>query len=81
MAGKVEAMTIMEIGTSHVDIEVESIANVLRQFLALGLIAPEMVLRQSSNQQGMSTLSQRCFEVAGRCKIQWPPTFQKDFFE
>jgi hypothetical protein len=55
---------------SHVHIELQSIADVLRQFLALGLIAPEMVLRQSSNQQIMSTLSQRCWVLtgAGRAK-------------
>ncbi len=30
--------------------------------------------------QGRGTLSQRCFEVPGRCKIQWPKPFQKAFF-
>lgn len=30
--------------------------------------------------QGRGTLSQRCFDVPGRCKIQWPPTFQQEFF-
>jgi capsule polysaccharide modification protein KpsS len=31
--------------------------------------------------QGRGTLSQRCFDVPGRCRIQWPPPFQKEFFE
>jgi Domain of unknown function (DUF4062) len=55
---------------SNLDIEAKSIASVLRQFLALGLVEPEMVLRQSSNQQGMSTVSQRCWVLtnAGRAK-------------
>jgi capsule polysaccharide modification protein KpsS len=30
--------------------------------------------------QGRGTLSQRCFDVPGRCKIQWPPVFQQEFF-
>lgn len=30
--------------------------------------------------QGRGTLSQRCFDVPGRCKIQWPPPFQREFF-
>jgi Domain of unknown function (DUF4062) len=37
----------------------ESFDIVLRQFLALGLIQPEMVLRQSGNQQGINTVSER----------------------
>ena len=30
--------------------------------------------------QGRGTLSQRCFDVAGRCKIRWPETFTSRFF-
>ncbi|MEO7340310.1 MAG: hypothetical protein ABI073_05490 [Luteolibacter sp.] len=30
--------------------------------------------------QGRGTLSQRCFDVPGRCKIQWPAPFQETFF-
>jgi capsular polysaccharide export protein len=30
--------------------------------------------------QGRGTLSQRCFDVANRCKIQWPKPFQNEFF-
>jgi len=30
--------------------------------------------------QGRGTLSQRCFDVPGRCKIQWPEPFQREFF-
>ncbi len=30
--------------------------------------------------QGRGTLSQRCFDVSGRCKIQWPAPFRKEFF-
>jgi capsular polysaccharide export protein len=30
--------------------------------------------------QGRGTLSQRCFDVAGRCKIQWPEPFRAEFF-
>ncbi len=30
--------------------------------------------------QGRGTLSQRCFDVPGRCKIQWPEPFRNDFF-
>ena len=29
--------------------------------------------------QGRGTLSQRCFDVPGRCKIQWPQPFQDEF--
>ncbi len=30
--------------------------------------------------QGRGTLSQRCFNVPGRCKIQWPAPFHDEFF-
>ena len=30
--------------------------------------------------QGRGTLSQRCFDTPGRCKIQWPQPFHKEFF-
>lgn len=30
--------------------------------------------------QGRGTLSQRCFDVSGRCKIQWPQPFSNHFF-
>jgi capsular polysaccharide export protein len=30
--------------------------------------------------QGRGTLSQRCFNVPGRCRIQWPEPFRKEFF-
>jgi capsular polysaccharide export protein len=30
--------------------------------------------------QGRGTLSQRCFDVPGRCRIQWPPPFSREFF-
>ena len=55
---------------SNLNMEVESLANVLRQFLALGLIEPEMVLRQSGDQKGTNTVSQRCWVLtnAGRAK-------------
>jgi capsule polysaccharide modification protein KpsS len=33
-----------------------------------------------STSQGRGTLSQRCFDVPGRCKIQWPEPFRKEFF-
>lgn len=33
-----------------------------------------------STSQGRGTLSQRCFDVPGRCKIQWPAPFYKEFF-
>jgi capsule polysaccharide modification protein KpsS len=30
--------------------------------------------------QGRGTLSQRCFDVSGRCKIQWPKPLRNEFF-
>lgn len=56
--------------TSNLDVEVESLADVLRQFLALGLIEPEMVLRQSGDQKGTNTVFQRCWVLTaiGRAK-------------
>lgn len=30
--------------------------------------------------QGRGTLSQRCFDVSGRCKIQWPKPFLEEFY-
>jgi Domain of unknown function (DUF4062) len=55
---------------SNLDVEIDSMGSVLRQFLAIGLIEPEMVLRQSGDQKGTSTVSQRCWvlTVAGRAK-------------
>jgi Domain of unknown function (DUF4062) len=49
----------------------ESLAVILRQFLALGLIAPEMVRTQSSDEHGhIQTDSERCWVLtaAGRAK-------------
>lgn len=31
--------------------------------------------------QGRGTLSQRCFDVPGRCKIRWPDPFRSEFFQ
>lgn len=31
--------------------------------------------------QGRGTLSQRCFDVPGRCKIRWPEPFSSEFFQ
>lgn len=31
--------------------------------------------------QGLGTFSQRCFDVPGWCRIQWPAPFQKKFFQ
>ncbi|MES2922453.1 MAG: hypothetical protein V4819_12950 [Verrucomicrobiota bacterium] len=31
--------------------------------------------------QGRGTLSQRCFDVPSRCRIQWPEPFQNEFFK
>jgi capsular polysaccharide export protein len=31
--------------------------------------------------QGRGTLSQRCFDVPGRCRILWPPPFHEAFFK
>jgi Domain of unknown function (DUF4062) len=55
---------------SNLDVDVDSMGSVLRQFLAIGLIEPEMVLRQSGDQKGTSTVSQRCWVLtgAGRAK-------------
>ncbi len=36
-----------------------------------------LLLRTS---QGRGTLSQQCFDVPNRCKIQWPEPFQAEFF-
>jgi capsular polysaccharide export protein len=33
------------------------------------------------NNQGRGTLSQRCFDIANRCRIQWPVPFQREFFD
>ena len=45
-------------------------ANRVREFIDL--------LMQTS--QGRGTLSQRCFNVPGRCRIQWPEPFGGEFF-
>ena len=31
--------------------------------------------------QGRGTLSQRCFDVPNRCRIQWPQPVREEFFE
>ena len=46
-------------------------SNLVRHFINLLL----------ETSQGRGTLSQRCFDVPGRCKIQWPEPFRKEFFE
>jgi hypothetical protein len=54
----------------NIEIEPSSLADVLRQLLALGLVEPQMVLRQSGDERGTSTVSQRCWvlTVSGRSK-------------
>lgn len=53
-----------------ISVEPDSVRDVLRQLLALGLVEPQMVLRQSGGQQGTSTFSQRCWVLtrAGRSR-------------
>ena len=53
-----------------ISVQVDSLTTMLRQFLAIGLVEPEMVLRQSGDQQRTSTISQRCWLLtrAGRAK-------------
>ncbi len=38
------------------------------------------ILLLLESNQGRGTLSQRCFDTAGRCKIQWPQPFYQKFF-
>lgn len=47
--------------TENMDVQKGSLERILRQFLALGLVEPEMVLRQSGDQKRTSTVSQRCW--------------------
>lgn len=56
---------------TNLAIEVESMGNVLRQFLALGLIEPELVLRQTGDQNRISTSSQRCWVLTAGGRVRY----------
>jgi Domain of unknown function (DUF4062) len=54
----------------NLHVKSDSLANVLRQLLAIGLVEPQLVLRQSGTEGRTSTTSQRCWLLtsAGRAK-------------
>lgn len=54
----------------YVYVRDSSLADLLRQLLALALVEPEMVLRQSGDQRSTRTISQRCWVLTkfGRSK-------------
>jgi capsular polysaccharide export protein len=86
ISGLVHHAPVITLGTAVYDLEELTYQGGLDSFWTSATAPKEQRVKQFMNllretSQGRGTLSQRCFEVAGRCKIQWPPTFQKDFFE
>lgn len=85
ISGLVHHAPVIALGTAVYDLPGLTFEGDLDDFWT-GAIRPKatrvthfMNLLLATN-QGRGTLSQRCFDVPGRCRIQWPPPFKEEFF-
>jgi capsular polysaccharide export protein len=86
ISGLVHHVPVIALGTAVYDLPELTCCNGLDAFWT-GAQKPRSqrvsqfinLLLQTS--QGRGTLSQRCFDVPSRCRIQWPAPFQQEFFE
>lgn len=86
ISGLVHHAPVITLGTAVYNLDELTYQGELDTFWTTAVAPKEHRVRQFMNllletSQGRGTLSQRCFEVVGRCKIQWPPTFRREFFE
>lgn len=85
ISGLVHGVPVITLGTAVYDLPELTFSGTLDEFWTqaerptLARVRQFVDLLLSTN-QGRGTLSQRCFDVPGRCRIQWPKPFQDEFF-
>ncbi len=85
ISGLVHHQPVLALGTAVYDLPELTFRGPLDEFWTKAERPKGQRVKQFVNllletNQGRGTLSQRCFDVPGRCRIQWPPPFQKEFF-
>ncbi len=86
ISGLVHRIPVITLGTAVYDLPELTFKGPLKDFWTdarspNSLLVQHFINLLLATNQGRGTLSQRCFDVPGRCRIQWPPPFQKEFFE
>jgi capsular polysaccharide export protein len=84
ISGLVHHVPVITLGSAVYDLEDLTFRNGLDAFWRYSESPRHQRVKQFINllletSQGRGTLSQRCFDVPGRCKIQWPKPFQNEF--
>ena len=85
ISGLVHYVPVITLGKAVYDLMELTFSNGLDAFWTQATGPSKQVVRcfihlLLESNQGRGTLSQRCFDTPGRCKIQWPPVFQHEFF-
>ncbi|MEO5714676.1 MAG: hypothetical protein ABIT37_14410 [Luteolibacter sp.] len=85
ISGLVHHVPVITLGTAVYDLPELTFAGSLNEFWSVSHKPKTQRVKQFINlllatNQGRGTLSQRCFDVAGRCKIRWPEPFMREFF-
>ena len=85
ISGLVHHVPVITLGSAVYDLPDLTFSSGLNDFWTLARKPKSQRVKQFINlllatSQGRGTLSQRCFDVPGRCKIRWPEPFQQDFF-
>lgn len=85
ISGLVHHVPVLALGTAVYDLPELTFRGPLDDFWTQAERPKAQRVKQFVNllletNQGRGTLSQRCFDVPGRCRIQWPPPFQREFF-
>lgn len=85
ISGLVHHVPVITLGSAVYDLPDLTFSSSLNDFWTLARKPKSQRVKQFINlllatSQGRGTLSQRCFDVPGRCKIRWPEPFQQDFF-
>ena len=85
ISGLVHHVPVITLGTAVYDLPELTYQNGLDAFWTLakkprGQRVSQFISLLLQTSQGRGTLSQRCFDVPNRCRIQWPAPFQKEFF-
>lgn len=85
LSGLIHHAPVIALGTAIYDLPELTFQGSLDDFWTHARPPEELRVRQFVNllldlNQGRGTLSQRCFDVPGRCRIQWPAPFFEKFF-
>ena len=85
ISGLIHQVPVITLGTAVYDLKRLTFAGGLDAFWTSAEKPKPQIIKHFVNllletSQGRGTLSQRCFDVPGRCKIQWPRPFQQEFF-